>query len=50
MSKVGVVDSKVCEYGPFVARSPIGILLISLSLLVVCKFQSLCQEDKFDEW
>jgi len=56
MSKAGVADSKVYgEYGLFVARSPIGrepgigIFLISVSLLVDCKFQSLCQEDKINE-
>ena len=49
------VSSKACEYSLFVARSSIGrgpgigIFLISLSLLVDCRFQSLCQEDKINE-
>jgi len=47
--------SKACEYGLFVARSSIerrpgiGIFLIFVSLLVDCKLQSLCQEDKINE-
>ena len=40
MSKADVADSKKCEYDLFVARGSIRILLISLSLLVDCKFQS----------
>jgi len=52
MNKVGVADSKACEYGLFVARSLIGRgpgVWKSFDVYECSKFQSLCQVDEINE-